>query len=374
MNKTFRLAAVAGAVALVLAACGEAPDEDGEDTVDPGASPTEEMTEEPAADFVSCMVTDEGGTDDQSFNQSAAEGLENAQAAGVISDINVVESNAAADYAPNLSNLVAEDCGIIVTVGFLLAADTAMSANDNPDERYAIVDYLYTDFDDVAPENDNVKPLVFNTHEAAFLAGYVAAGYSETGRVGTWGGAQIPTVTIFMDGFADGVAYHNEQKGTEVEVVGWDKEAQDGQFVGDFTDTATALQISENMIESDVDVIMPVAGPLGAQAATAAQDTGDVAVIWVDTDGTVSAPEYTDVLLTSVMKGIAVAVEDSVTATAGGEFSSEPYIGTLENGGVDIAPYHEFDDDLSDELKSEVDELRQQIIDGELEVESPAAF
>ncbi len=366
MRRNVKLAALISGVALLVAACGEEPEEngDGEAGGDAGGD----------ADFLGCMVTDEGGVDDQSFNQSAADGLENALEAGVISDTNIVESNAAADYAPNLNNLVQEDCGIIVTVGFLLAADTAMSANDNPDERYAIVDYLYTDFDDVAPENDNVKPLVFNTHEAAFLAGYVAAGYTQTGTVGTWGGAQIPTVTIFMDGFADGVAYYNEQKGTDVEVVGWDKEAQDGSFVGDFSDAATALQISENMIEEDADVIMPVAGPLGAQAATAAQDAGDVAVIWVDTDGTVSAPEFTDVLLTSVMKGIAVAVEDAVTTTANGEFSSEPYIGTLENGGVDIAPYHEFEDELSDELKSEVDELRQQIIDGEIEVESPAAF
>jgi basic membrane protein A len=375
VRRNAKLAALISAAALLVAACGDEPDENGDDetgadeTEDP--SDDEEMAE---SDFLACMVTDEGGVDDQSFNQSAAEGLDAAQSAGVIGDSSVVESNAAADYAPNLDNLVAEDCGIIVTVGFLLAGDTAESANTNPDERYAIVDYLYTDFDEVAPENDNVKPLVFNTHEAAFLAGYVAAGYSTTGKVGTWGGLQIPTVTIFMDGFADGVAHYNEVHGTEVEVVGWDKETGEGEFVGDFSNAALALQISENMIEEGVDVIMPVAGPLGAQAATAAQDAGDVAVIWVDTDGTVSAPEYTDVLLTSVMKGITVAVEDAATTTANGEFSNEPFIGTLENGGVGIAPYHEFEDDLSDELKSEVEELRQQIIDGELEVMSDAAF
>jgi basic membrane protein A len=381
VNKRIRFAALLGGVALVVAACGDAPDDNGDDAATPGNgeetdAPADEETDAPAGeDFMACMVTDEGGVDDQSFNQSGADGLEAAATAGAIAaDPTIVESNAAADYAPNLSNLVQEDCGIIVTVGFLLAADTATSANENADERFAIVDYLYTDFDEVAPENDNVKPLVFNTHEAAFLAGYVAAGFTESGTVGTWGGAQIPTVTIFMDGFADGVAHYNDAHGTEVGVVGWDKAAQDGSFVGDFTDAATAQQISDNMIEEGADVIMPVAGPLGAQAATAAQDAGDVAVIWVDTDGTVSAPEFTDVLLTSVMKGIAVAVEDAATTTASGEFSSEAYIGTLENGGVDIAPYHDFDDEVSDELKAEVDELRQQIIDGELEVQSDAAF
>lgn len=373
MNKRLRFAALLSGVALVAAACGDAPDDNGDDAATPGNG---EETDAPAGeDFMACMVTDEGGVDDNSFNESGFAGLENAAAAGAIAENpNVVESNAAADYAPNLSNLVQEDCGLIVTVGFLLAADTATSANENPDETFAIVDYLYTDFDEVAPENDNVKPLVFNTQEAAFLAGYVAAGYSESGTVGTWGGAQIPTVTIFMDGFADGVAHYNEQNDAAVEVVGWDKEAQNGTFVGNFTDTAAALTASENMIEAGADVIMPVAGPLGEQAAISAQEAGDVAVIWVDTDGVESAPDYADVLLTSVMKGIAVAVEDAATTTAGGEFSSDPYIGTLENGGVDIAPYHEFDDDMSDELKSEVEELRQQIIDGDLVVESDAAF
>lgn len=373
MRRNAKIAALISGTALLVAACGEAPDENGEDDEagTDGAEETEAAEGNP--DFTACMVTDEGGIDDQSFNQAAADGLESAASAGAIGpDPNIVESNAAADYAPNLSNLVQEDCGIIVTVGFLLADATVTSANDNPDERYAIVDNLFGE--DAGLENDNVKSLVFNTHEAAFLAGYVAAGYSETGTVGTWGGAQLPTVTIFMDGFADGVAHYNEARDEEVELIGWDKEAQDGQFVGDFSDTATALQISENMIQEGADVIMPVAGPLGAQTATAAQDAGDTAVIWVDTDGTVSAPEFTDVLLTSVMKGISVAVEDAVTTTANGEFSSEPYVGTLENGGVGLAPYHEFDDELSDELKTEVQELRDQIISGEIEVESPAAF
>jgi basic membrane protein A len=348
-------------VALIATACGEAPDDNGDDVTGD-------------EDFLGCMITDEGGVDDKSFNESAWNGLENAEVAGVIGDTRVAESHSTADYAPNLDDIVALDCGLIVTVGFLLAADTAEAANANPDEQFAIVDYLYTDFDDIQPEGDNVKPLVFNTHEAAFLAGYVAAGYTESGSVAAWGGAQIPTVTIFMDGFADGVEHYNEVHGADVEVLGWDKETQNGEFVGDFSNTTLALQISENLIDAGADVILPVAGPLGEQAAIAARDAGDVAVIWVDTDGYESAEEYSDLFLTSVMKGITVAVEDAVGETVAGNYSNEPFIGTLENDGVGIAPYHDFDDQLSDELKAEVEELRQQIIDGEITVESDAAF
>lgn len=372
MNKRFRLAAVGAAVALIVAACGEAPDEEDDTAADGEATEAEdgeaEGGEEPAEEFVACMVTDEGGVDDRSFNQSAWEGMQTAEETGPVTDTTVVESNAAADYEPNVSSMVAQDCGIIVTVGFLLADTTAEQAQANPDERFAIVDFIYEE------PIDNVKPLVFNTHEAAFLAGYLAAGYTSTGTVATWGGQQIPTVTIFMDGFYDGVMHYNEQNDANVEVLGWDKEAQDGQFVGDFSDTALALQISENLINAGADILLPVAGPLGEQAAIAARDAGETSVIWVDTDGYVSAPDYQELFLTSVMKGISVSVEESVTSTAQGEFSNEPFIGTLENDGVGIAPYHDFEDDISQELKDEVDALREQIISGELVVESDAAF
>lgn len=354
-----RLAATGGALALMVAACGEAPDENGE-TADGG---------EGSSDFQACMVTDEGGVDDKSFNESAWEGLQNAAEAGAIGpEPNLAESTSSSDFDPNVRSMVEEDCGLIVTVGFLLADTTEAFAQDNPDERFAIVDFIYEE------PIDNVKPLVFNTHEAAFLAGYLAAGYTETGTVGTWGGANIPTVTIFMDGFWDGVQHYNDENGTDVEVLGWDKEAQDGQFVGDFSNTTLALQISENLIDAGADILLPVAGPLGEQAAIAARDAEDTAVIWVDNDGHEAVPEYSDLMLTSVMKGIAVAVEEAATSAAAGEYSAEPYVGTLENGGVGLAPYYDFEEEIPQELKDEIDQLREQIISGELVVESDAAF
>ena len=368
MKKTYRLAALASAAALAFAACGEAPDEEGTATDDDTAAEETAAPEEPAADFTGCMVTDEGGVDDKSFNQSAYEGLVAASQAGVIGEPRVVESNAAADYEPNVESMVAEDCGLIVTVGFLLADTTQAAAEANPEEQFAIVDFIWEE------PIENVRPLVFNTHEAAFLAGYVAAGYTETGTVGTWGGMKIPTVTIFMDGFYDGVQHYNETHDTDVNVVGWDKESQDGQFVGDFSNTTLALQISENLIDAGADIVLPVAGPLGEQAAIAARDAGETSVIWVDVDGYETVPDYNDLILTSVLKGITVAVETAATEAADGTFSNEPFIGTLENEGVGIAPFHDFEDDVPQELKDEVEQIRQQIISGEITVESDSAF
>jgi basic membrane protein A and related proteins len=370
VNKTLRVASLLGAVALAAAACGEAPGEGDDAAATDGGETTAAQ-----ADFQTCMVSDEGGVNDKSFNESAYNGLQTAFDNGVTLEPKFAESQSEADYAPNVDAMVADDCGLIVTVGFLLAQATQEAAEANPEETFAIVDFLYTDPDTFEPVTiDNIRPLVFNTHEAAFLAGYLAAGMTETGKVGTWGGLKIPTVTIFMDGFADGVAHYNEAKGANVEVVGWDKASQEGQFVGDFSNTGVARQISDNLIQQGADILLPVAGPIGESAAVAAQEAGNVNIIWVDADGYETLPEYRPLILTSVLKGIAVAVETAANDTAEGNFSSDPFIGTLENDGVGLAPYHDFEETVPQELKDEVEQLKEQIISGELTVESDASF
>ncbi|MGH3467690.1 MAG: BMP family lipoprotein [Thermocrispum sp.] len=352
------------AVGLFTAACGEPPGQGGGDDAQGGDSA-----------FVGCMVTDEGGPDDKSFNQTSYKGLKDAAADGAIGKTRLAESNAASDYEPNVNEMVKGECGLIVTVGFLLADATKAAAEANPEEKFAIVDFLYADQETGKPTPiENVKSLVFNTHEAAFLAGYLAAAQSKAGKVATWGGAKIPTVTIFMDGFYDGVQHFNKEKNKNVEVLGWDKASQDGQFVGDFSNSNKAKQISNNLLNNGADIIMPVAGPIGEAAAVAAKERGDTSIIWVDTDGYESLSKYQDIILTSVVKGMDVAVQDAATEAADGTFSNEAFIGTLENEGVSIAPYHAFEDKVSDETKDEIDALKEQIISGELTVESDAAY
>ena len=378
MTKWARMTAVAGIAAIALAACGDAPEDDeATDTATDEAadeSAADDTTAEEAAgdaDFLGCMVTDAGGVDDRSFNASAFAGLEQAEAE-LGTGVTVLESSAETDYAPNIEQLVADDCGIIVTVGFLLAGATAEAAEANPDEQFALIDSTPSDAEGNPVELDNVKPLLFNTAEAAFLAGYVAAGTSETGVVATYGGIPIPSVTVFMDGFVDGVAYHNEQKATDVQVLGWDKEAQDGTFAGGFDDQAQGRTIAENFISQDADIILPVAGPVGLGSAAAAQDAGNVRIIGVDTDWFEST-EFGPIVLTSVLKKIDSAVFDVTEATVNGEFSNEAYVGTLENDGVGLAPFHDFEDSVPEELKMEIEELRTGIISGDIVVESQSS-
>jgi basic membrane protein A len=165
-----------------------------------------------------------------------------------------------------------------------------------------------------------------------------------------------------MTGFLQGVEYYNEETGENVEVIGWD--GKDGSFTEDFEDQAKGQQVAEQMIQQGADVIFPVAGPAGLGGLKAAQDN-DAWGIWVDTDGCESAAEYCDILLTSVVKGMDVAVEQAIEDSVNDEFTNEVYRGTLENDGVGLA---DFGDDVDSETADKVDELRQMIIDGDIKV------
>jgi basic membrane protein A and related proteins len=265
--------------------------------------------------------------------------------------------------------MVQQKCDIIVTVGFLLADATLKAAKANPDIDFAIVDNAYAPGE--APSN--LKSLTFNTAQPSYLAGYLAAGMTKTGVVGTFGGLNIPTVTIYMDGFYEGVAAYNKANGTAVKVVGWNEKTQQGTFTNDFEDKNKGQVVGQNLTAAGADILFPVAGPAGLGALQTAKDSnGSVNAIWVDTDGCVSAAEYCSVLETSVEKGMDVAVEKAIEDSLNKSFTSEAYIGTLNNGGVGLAPYHDFDSEVPADLKAQIDTLKQKIMSGDVTITSKA--
>lgn len=365
MRRALKLAAIPAALTLTLAACGSTPEEEAADGGDSTAA------SDAGADFQACMVSDAGGFDDQSFNQSGAEGME-AAASNLGVQTTLTESTSDADYATNVNTLVGQGCNLTIGVGFLLEDSIQTGAEENPDANFALIDSSFSDADFAPVELDNAKPLLFNTAEASFLAGYLAAGMSESGTVATFGGIQLPSVAIFMDGFSDGVDMYNEDNSAEVELLGWDKEAQNGSFSGDFDNQSQGQTLTEQFIAQGADVIMPVAGPVGLGAAAAAESSDGVKLVWVDSDG-YNTTEYGDLMLTSVVKEIGAAVESTISESVDGSFSNEPYVGTLENGGVGIAEFHDFEGDVPAELSEQIETYKQQIIDGELVIESPNA-
>ncbi len=383
MKKLYVFLAVLVALSMALTACGPKPTPTPVVTEPPVVvtEPPVVVTEPPAPVVKVGQVTDLGGVDDKSFNASAWKGVQDAMADFGIEG-KYLESQQQSDYAKNIQQYLDEGTDLIVTVGFLLGVDTAKFAIANPDRKFAIVDYTYPDCwpgaevgvqcgtdQDLA----NVRGLAFQTDQASFLAGYLAAGMTQTGTVATYGGLPIPTVTIFMKGFEAGVKYYNQQKGTSVKVLGWNSADGTGSFTNNFESLDDGRTFAQSFAEEGADIILPVAGPVGLGSAAYCKETGSCKIIGVDADWFDTAPEYKEVLLTSVLKLIDVAVYDTIKDIIDGTFIGGTVTYTIADGGVDIAPFHEFDDDVSAELKAELEAIKAALIDGSLTVDGVLA-
>ncbi|MFK7805441.1 MAG: BMP family ABC transporter substrate-binding protein, partial [Anaerolineae bacterium] len=276
-----------------------------------------------------CQITDVGGIDDKSFNATAWLGVElSVEQFGV--EGKFLESQQQADYEKNIDAFIGDACDLIVTVGFLLGDATAAAAEANPDQDFVILDFAYD------PAYDNVQGVVFASNQNAFLAGYAAATATESGIVATYGGINIPPVTDFMDGYVLGVNYYNEQNGTNVQVLGWDVDAQDGLFTGNFESTDDGRAFADSLMDEGADVIFPLAGAANIGTASAVQERGGAWVIGVDSDFAAVLPEFADVIFMSTLKRLDTAVVSATKAKLKGEFEGGIWIGTLENDGVGI--------------------------------------
>jgi basic membrane protein A len=359
LRKSIVAVTVASASVLLAAGCGSS-------TPSPSTSSSGGTGGTATGKFLGCMVTDTGGIDDKSFNFSSWQGMQQAQAADPSKiSVKFLPSTTSADYAPNISAFLGQKCGIIVTVGFSLVAATQTAATANPNSKFAIVD------SGKVPQT-NIDALAFNTVQDGFLGGYLAAGMSKTGKVATFGGQKLPTVTIYMDGFWDGVQQYNKVHHKNVTVLGWNEQTQSGEFANSFTNLTLGQTITQTFISEGADVIFPVAGGVGLGAAKAVQNADNTAgsqkynMMWVDTDGCVLSATFCKYFITSVEKNIQLAVKTAVITAANGTFAGGAYVGTLANGGVGLAPYHDFATKIPASLQAEINTLKQDIISGKI--------
>ncbi len=358
MRITAPKAILAGVAAIglagMLAACGTAP----------SSSSTAASSK-----YLPCIVSDSGGFNDHSFNQLGLQGVQQA-AKKLGTSYKQVQSKTASDYTPNVSQLISEKCNIIVASGFNLVSTVQAAAKSNAKTDFAMID-------DNSIKAPNVKPVVFNTNEAAFLGGYAAAAYSKTGVVATYGGQELPSVTIYMDGFYDGVQYYNKQNSKNVQVLGWNEQTQKGTFVGNFTDQNSSKTIATNFIDQKADVIVPVAGSLYQGAGAAIRSSGASAVLeGVDADVFLTdTAGYQDLLLTSILKNIQPTVATVVEQAASkSKFDNTQYVGTLKNNGVGLAPFHDFASKIPSTLTGQLAKIKAGLIDGSITAASPSAF
>jgi basic membrane protein A len=310
-----------------------------------------------------CVVNAQGGSDDP-YNLSVAEGVKRASSKLHVEDT-TLDGTTEAEVVANIDAFVTSgDCDLIIGVAFIVAGLLEPFIIANPGQSFAVID---GSFDGIY---GNVVEVVFLVNEAAFLAGYVAAGISETGKVGVFGGVPIGGVTHFMDGYALGVDYFNAHYGASVEVLGWDPDTQTGLFSFNFDNPADGQALASDLYDLGADTVFPVAGftSLGAldEAALRKAAGEKVRVIGVDYDwsGTFGDPDR--VILTSVIKDYGPAVFDQIEALVNGTWQGGTVEEGLESNYVDIAKFQKLKKDVPGFIKRDLKDIRDGIINGSI--------
>lgn len=305
------------------------------------------------------MVTDIGGLGDKSFNDLAAAGLAKAKTdLGV--DYKVLESKEAADYEPNLTQLATAGYNPIFAVGFLMQDTVSKVSTAYPDVTFGGIDQFFD------PTISNVVGLNFKEQEAAYLAGYLAAllttmptvdpRINDKKLIGFVGGMPIPAVNRFQAGYVAGAKAADPT--VQVKSI----------FTGSFTDQQKGLEAGKALIEQGCDIVFAAAGQTGLGTAKACQDSKAL-FIGVDADQFNTIPGIGDTIITSAVKKVDVAVFDTIKkATEGTLKGGLNAVYGLKDGGVDLAPYHDWDSKVPADVKSKVDAAKQSVIDGSVTV------
>lgn len=285
------------------------------------------------------LITDVGGVNDGSFNQSAWEGLEKAgEELGV--EVNYLESATDADYQPNMETFVDEDYDLIISVGYMLADATREAAEANPDTKFAIID-------DSSIDLPNVTSLMFKAEQASYLVGYVAGLTTKTNNIGFVVGMTNETMNQFGYGYCAGTIDANPDITVQ-------------QFnANSFADSATGKTMANTAITNGADIVFQAAGATGLGVIEACQEAG-VYAIGVDSDQSSIAPKT---VLTSAMKRVDNAVYDAVQELIDDKLEGGVQTFDLAAGGVDIAPSQDL---ISDDVIKAVDEVKEKIISGDV--------
>ncbi len=311
------------------------------------------------------LVTDTGGVNDKSFNQSAWAGVQKAaQEFGF--DAKYIESKQPTDYEKNIDQFATQNYDVIITVGFLMGDATAAKAKQYPKIKFAIIDnqYFPTAGSAACPDTvkdcyvdgglTNVTSLMFQEDQVGFLAGVLAAGMSKTGTVCTVSGMQIPPVERFVIGFQNGAKWMKADT-TALNV-----------YIPSFTDPAKGKETAISMIGQGCDVIFGVGGNTGNGGLLAAKEQGLMA-IGVDVDQYLTYPEVQSALMSSAAKNVDAAVYEYLKTIKNGTSKAGAFTANLKNGGVGLAPFHDWDSKIPAEVKNKIKEATDGLVSGSIQ-------
>jgi len=311
------------------------------------------------------LVTDTGGVNDKSFNQSAWEGVQKA-AKEYGFDAKFIESKQPTDYEKNIDQFATENYDAIVTVGFLMGDATAAKALQYPNIKFAIIDNAYFPTKGAKPCDDtkkdcyadggltNVTSLMFQEDQVGYLAGVLAGGITKTGTVCTVSGMEIPPVVRYVVGYQNGAKWEKP----DVKTL--------NVYIPSFTDPAKGKETGQSMIGQGCDVIFGVGGNTGNGGLLAAKEKG-LAAIGVDVDQYNTYPEVKDALVSSAMKNVDVSVFDFLTALKDGNAKAGIMTANIQNGGVGLAPFHDWESKVPDAVKAKIKEATDGLKNGTLQ-------
>jgi len=340
-------------------------------------TPSDTTGDVPPVVFKVGFVTDTAGIADKSFNQTQWEGIQRAgeQMGGV--EVQYAQSTEASQYTPNLTTFASEGYDLVIASGFFLANDLSLVAAQYPDTHFIICDMTFPAPFDVAEGNignaeciPNAMGEIFKTDQPSYLAGYLAAGMAmqldpADPKIGYFGGAKIPTVTIFGVGLQMGIEAYNAKHGTNVVLIGWNSVNGEGVFTNNFTDMTVAQQAATSLFDEGADIVVGVGGLIGSVVWPLARERGGLGM-WVDVNGLVQFPDDADVILTSIMKNMGQAHFDLIKGAMSGNFEGcSTYVGEMSNNGVQLGPISPSIDVPAD-LLAEVEALKAQMLDGTL--------
>lgn len=317
---------------------------------------TTSSTSSSAATYKVGMVTDTGGINDQSFNQSAWTGLKALAQKDPAFSVKYLESTQSSDYTPNFNQFSSNNYNLVWGIGFLMMDAITAAAKAHPTSQFAIVD----DTADSLPSN--LTCVVFKAQESSFLVGYIAALKTQTNKVGFVGGIKGTVIDQFEYGFRAGVAYGAKQMGKSVDV--------NVQYANSFSDAALGKGIAQNMYAKGADIIFSAAGNVGQGVITEAKDENKL-VEGVDLDQSYLAPNN---VLTSAMKNVGTAVSELSQAIKKGEnYKGKTVVYGLKEGGVGI-PYTDQSKKMcGEDILNKAKTVQQDIIDGKITPPSNSA-
>jgi basic membrane protein A len=350
-------------LAVSLSACGGSTPEP---TQMPTAQPTENVMIGEGVQI--CQVTDTMGTADNSTNEQIWRGIDKAQSQFGIEGV-VTESQSPSEYESNLATMVQGNCGLIIVAGPELGPIAFELAQTNSDQLFLVFNS--------EPDADlnNVMAVEFRADQAAFLAGFLAAGVTDTGKVGAFGGTEDANTLSVLKGFGEGVDFYNQEHDTSILLFGWDPGSQTGDFLGSNDDEAGVEDMVQSYLNEGIDIVLPAAGHAGFAALGPILSHGEAYAIGLNSDWSREASDYADVILTSIVTNADEITLEVIQSVLEGSFSGGVTQASIADGAVELGTIFVQEPASSadvmtwfEDLEIEVKEVERGLKSGEIQV------